>query len=92
MDLLEEIFVIFYNDEPIGFESLVELPRTGECYRRAGWQKVGITKGYTCKRIGGKSTDSWTGRRIWNKNELRPKLVYCYKISKYKRPIIRFQR
>lgn len=68
-----------YNDTVLGFETLVELPRTGEVYLRDGWTKVGETKGYTCKRVAGNGTDSWSGKRIWNKNELRPKLVFCRK-------------
>jgi hypothetical protein len=47
-----------YGDEVKLFESLVELPRTGEVYKRDGWQEVGETKGYTCKRVAGKGTDS----------------------------------
>lgn len=66
-----------YHDDPIGFESLVELPRTGACYLRDGWTLVGQTKGYTCKRIWGTGTDSWTGRRIWDTENLRPKLVFA---------------
>ncbi len=68
-----------YGDKLVGFESLVEQPRTGELYKRAGWTKVGETKGYTCKRVSGKGTDSWGGRRVWNTDpaHLRPKLVYC---------------
>lgn len=65
-----------YGDVVIAFESLVELPRTGECYRRAGWTLVGQTKGYTCKRIAGKGTDSWSGKRVWNTKILKPKLVF----------------
>ena len=53
-----------YGDSVIGFESLVELPRTGEVYLRDGWTEVGITKGQTCKRVAGKGGDSWTGKRI----------------------------
>ena len=66
-----------YGDAVLGFETLVELPRTGELYKRAGFVVGGITKGYTCKRVSGVSTDSYTGRRVWNKadDELRPKLV-----------------
>jgi hypothetical protein len=66
-----------YGDAVVGYETLVELPRRGECYRRAGWVEVGTTFGYTCKRVGGKGTDSWTGKRVWNtdKSQLRPKLV-----------------
>lgn len=65
-----------YGDAVAGFETLIELPRTGEVYRRDGWNKVGQTIGYTCKRIGGKGTDSWTGRRVWNTKDLRPKHVF----------------
>jgi hypothetical protein len=70
-----------YNDICIGFETLVEKPRRGDLYLRAGWTPVGETKGYTCKRVAGKGTDSWTGKRVWNTNvkELRPKLVFCYR-------------
>lgn len=70
-----------YGDKVIGFESLVEKPRTGELYKRAGWEVVGETIGYTCKRVAGKGTDSWSGKRVWNtkKEELRPKLILCKK-------------
>lgn len=66
-----------YGDPVIGFESLVELPRTGEIYKRDGWTEVGETKGQTCKRIAGKGTDGWTGRRVWDTENLRPKRVFC---------------
>lgn len=66
-----------YGDDVIGFESLVELPRTGECYRRDDWTLVGQTKGYTCKRGAGKGTDSWSGKRVWDTVNLRPKHVFC---------------
>jgi hypothetical protein len=68
-----------YGDSVIGFETLVELPRTGELYRRAGWVAVGVTKGYTCKRVGGSGTDGWSGRRVWNRKDLRPKRVFTYR-------------
>lgn len=70
-----------YGDRVLGFESLVELPRTGECYLRDGWIEVGQTKGYTCKRVAGVGTDNWTGKRVWNTSleELRPKRVFCHK-------------
>lgn len=70
-----------YGDKVIGLESLVEKPRKGELYLKAGWTIVGETIGYTCKRIGGKGTDSYTGKRIWNTNkeDLSPKLIFCYK-------------
>lgn len=65
-----------YGDDVLGFESLVELPRTGECYKRDGWDLVGQTVGYTCKRTAGKGTDSWSGKRVWDTENLRPKLVF----------------
>jgi hypothetical protein len=66
-----------YGDPVIGFETLVELPRTGEVYKRDRWVEVGTTKGQTCKRVAGKGTDSWTGKRVWNVKDLRPKRVFC---------------
>lgn len=70
-----------YSDKVIGFETLVEKPRNGELYLRAGWTLIGETKGYTCKRVSGRGTDNWTGKRVWNTNpnELKPKLVLCCK-------------
>jgi len=64
-----------YGDAVAGFETLVELPRTGEIYRRDGWTEVGLTKGLTCKRVAGKSTDGWSGRRVWGTGT--PKRVFC---------------
>lgn len=66
---------IKYGDTAWALETLVEIPRTGELYLRAGWTEVGITKGYTCKRGPGKGTDKWTGARIWDTENLRPKRV-----------------
>lgn len=68
-----------YKNSVTGFESLVELPRTGEIYKRDNWDEVGQTVGYTCKRIAGQGTDSWTGQRVWNTENLRPKRVFCRK-------------
>ena len=65
----------------VGFETLVELPRTGECYLRDGWQLVGQTKGYTCKREGGIGTDDYGGKRVWDTVNLRPKLVFVRKLD-----------
>lgn len=70
-----------YDDPPVGHETLVELPRTGECYTRDGWREVGITKGFTCKREAGDSTDGYTGRRVWNTSALRPKRVFVRGLS-----------
>lgn len=66
-----------YGSTVLGFETLVELPRSGDCYLRDRWAVVGQTKGYTCKRTGGKGTDSWSGKRVWDTKNLRPKLVLC---------------
>ena len=67
-----------YGDVVGGFESLVEFPRTGETYKRDGWVEVGQTKGFTCKRVAGKGTDNWSGKRVWNTDpsQLRPKRVF----------------
>ncbi len=70
-----------YGDFVAGFETLVELPRTGGLYRRDGWQEVGETKGYTCKRVGGVGTDSWTGKRVWDTENLRPKRVFVRHVA-----------
>jgi hypothetical protein len=64
-----------YNDPVCGFETLVELPRLGELYLRDGWVETGVTRGMTCKRVGGKGSDSWSGRRVWDEENLRPKRV-----------------
>ena len=66
-----------YKDSVIGFETLVELPRSGSMYKADNWDYVGTTKGYTCKRIGGKGFEDWGGQRIWDTVNLRPKLVFC---------------
>lgn len=67
-----------YGDDVLWHETLVELPRTGDCYKKDGWRLVGQTKGYTCKRIAGNGTDSWTGKRVWDTENLRPKLVFVF--------------
>ena len=33
-------------------------------------------KGFTCKRQSGKSTDGWSGVRVWDRVNLRPKNVF----------------
>lgn len=68
-----------YKDYVLGFETLIELPRTGEIYKRNNWSLVGETKGFTCKRIAGKGTDNWSGKRVWDTVNLRPKLVFVKK-------------
>lgn len=70
-----------YKDPVLGFETLVELPRTGSLYLKDKWIEVGLTKGYTCKREAGIGTDSWTGKRVWNTKELRPKRVFVRLIN-----------
>lgn len=83
MDLVKVEGPNRYGDTVKGFETLVEKPRTGELYLRAGFEKVGETIGYTCKRVGGfPSSDSWSGKRIWStdKETLRPKIVLCKRV------------
>ncbi len=79
MKVSEEHWRLKYGNSVVGFDTLIELPRTGELYIRAGFTVVGQTKGYTIKRVGGKSTDTWTGQRVWDKTNLRPKLVLAKK-------------
>jgi hypothetical protein len=77
-----------YGDPVLGIESLIELPRTGVGYTRAGYTEVGQTVGYTCKReshlthVGKGNRDSWTGVRVWNTDpkSLRPKRVMCKRL------------
>lgn len=70
-----------YGGNVIGFETLVEMPRTGQIYLDDGWTEVGMTKGFTCKRTAGVGTDTWSGKRIWNMENLRPKRVLCRKAT-----------
>ena len=72
-----------YGDMVLGFETLVETSevRTGDLYFKAGFVKVGDTKGYTCKRVGGEGTDGWSGKRVWDVENLRPKIVLCKRIK-----------
>ena len=65
-----------YGDKVYWLETLVELPRTGELYIKAGYVQTGQTKGFTCKRVAGQGTDSWTGKRVWDTKNLRPKRVF----------------
>jgi len=67
-----------YNDKVIGFESLIEPPRTADLYKKDKWVYLGKTKGFTCKRIPGKENGVFIyGKRVWDYNNLRPKLVYA---------------
>jgi len=74
-----------YNTSLIGFETLVECSerRNGELYLKGGYEIVGKTKGYTCKRVSGIGSDGWGSKRVWNKdkNYFRPKIVLCKKIN-----------
>lgn len=83
-DELPALWKAKYGDELVGFETLVELPRTGELYLKAGWEVVGQTVGYTCKRVAGEGTDNWSGKRVWNtdKNALRPKNVLVKRLER----------
>lgn len=74
-----------YKIPVVGFETLVEIPRTGECYLRAGWVKVGKTKGYNLRRVSGKEKSNWSGKRVWNINREKRKYVFCYKIKRFPR-------
>lgn len=74
--IVERDWFMRYRDRVLAWETLVELPRTGELYVRDGWREVGLTKGFTCKRGSGKGTDSWSGKRIWDTKNLRPKRVF----------------
>lgn len=78
---IPKLWAAKYGDCAGLLETLVELPRTGECYRRAGWVEVGITKGYTCKRVAGRGTDAWSGKRVWDTDNLRPKRVFVKKLT-----------
>lgn len=71
----------YYGDAVLGFETLVELPRIGTLYVCDGWTEVGVTKGQTCKRVAGISTDGWTGKRVWDTKNLRPKRVFVRKVN-----------
>lgn len=65
-----------YGDEVLWLETLVELPRTGDLYLKAGYTLTGQTQGFTCKRVAGQGTDSWSGKRVWDTKNLRPKRVF----------------
>jgi len=65
-----------YRNIVLWHESLVEPPRIGECYIRDGWEMVGKTKGFTCKRVSGREKNGMSGKRVWDTKNLRPKLVF----------------
>ena len=66
-----------YGDKVIGFESLIEPPRTADLYKKDKWSYIGRTKGYTCKRVSGREKGVFPyGKRVWNYKNLRPKLVF----------------
>ena len=84
-----------YGDQVWGFETLVEPrrrpgdplsgDRTGEVYRRVGWDIVGQTVGQTCRRVPGASKTERGmrgGVRQWEEDptKFRPKLVFCYRL------------
>ena len=71
-----------YGNKVIGFESLIEPPRTAELYKKDKWIYLGKTKGFTCKRVPGKEKGIFKyGKRIWDYKNLRPKLVYVRLIN-----------
>ena len=74
-------WLLYYGDVVLGWETLVELPRIGTLYACDGWTEVGMTKGQTCKRVAGESTDSLTGRRVWDTKNLRPKRVFVREVN-----------
>lgn len=74
--VIERDWPLQYGDRVIGHETLVELPRSGECYLRDGWTEVGLTKGQTCKRVAGPKKERWSGVRVWDRVNLRPKRVF----------------
>ena len=85
---MAEAWQIKYGDSIVGFESLVELPRSGEAYRLAGWTEVGQTHGFTCKRVAGKGSDGWGGNVFGTQRILRPKRVFCKHHSTAPQPIM----
>lgn len=77
---IQEDWYVKYGNVVHGLETLIELPRTGQCYKQAGWELIGQTIGYTCKRGPGQGTDNWSGARVWDTNNLRPKHVLVKKV------------
>lgn len=79
--VIERDWLSQYGDRVLGHETLVELPRSGVCYLRDGWTEVGMTKGFTCKRGAGEGSDGWSGKRVWDTVNLRPKRVFCRRVE-----------
>lgn len=80
-ELAKKDYRRLYGDDIRWIESLVELPRKGEIYLRAGYRHAGVTKGFTCKREAGRGTDSWTGKRVWDTDHLKPKNVFLKEVA-----------
>lgn len=76
---VERDWIEKYGDVVNWHETLVELPRSGNCYKRDGWNVIGQTKGFTCKRVAGSGSDGWSGKRVWDTKNLRPKIVLICK-------------
>ena len=64
-----------YGDKVMALETLVKPPRIGLCYMRAGWELIGATVGYECKRIKGKEKN-YNMKKIWDRSKKVPKLIY----------------
>jgi len=67
-----------YEQEVKGFETLVQPPRIGSVYRRDGWQVVGMTKGFSCRRVAGTAAgEKFGGKRVWTFDPSNKKLIFC---------------
>ncbi len=75
-----------YGDDVIGYETLIELPRTGECYLRDGWVVTGETKGERIKTVRGKYKFAGVNRFVMRDN-LKPKLVMCRTVDSIADPL-----
>lgn len=79
--VVEVDYARVYGYSVTWFEALVEVPREGTLYKKAGYKLVGETIGYTCKRTGGYGTDAYSGMRVWDTENLRPKRVFYKKVA-----------
>lgn len=61
-----------YGDALIGYESLVEPPREGTLYKKAGYTLVGKTQGFQLKKP--------KQIKVYDTVNLKPKLVFCKRI------------